>query len=183
MKSIKTKLIAAIMVVVIVPVLFIFLMTGINIRDLSHDGFRQSAIGQLQLLDNTINVFLDETRMNAEMLAKSPAIQRADDILTSFVDTQRETASTPWPEDSAGRLAVDTLRLIQATHPNYVEVFLGNEFGAFVTSDDGTMPAGYDPRKRPEYISGVGKLADRLLILLDLNRLLSKGEQSMLSGL
>jgi purine-binding chemotaxis protein CheW len=34
-----------------------------------------------------------------------------------------------------------------------------------------------------EYISGVGKLADRLLILLDLNRLLSKGEQSMLSGI
>lgn len=32
-----------------------------------------------------------------------------------------------------------------------------------------------------EYISGVGKLADRLLILLDLDRLLSKGEQSMLS--
>ncbi|GAB6059969.1 chemotaxis protein CheW [Desulfonatronum parangueonense] len=33
-----------------------------------------------------------------------------------------------------------------------------------------------------EYISGVGKLADRLLILLDLDRLLSKGEQSMLAG-
>lgn len=34
-----------------------------------------------------------------------------------------------------------------------------------------------------EYISGVGKLADRLLILLDLDRLLSKGEQNMLSGI
>ena len=34
-----------------------------------------------------------------------------------------------------------------------------------------------------EYISGVGKLADRLLILLDLDRLLSKGEQGMLSGM
>ncbi|HDQ39460.1 MAG TPA: chemotaxis protein CheW [Desulfonatronum sp.] len=34
-----------------------------------------------------------------------------------------------------------------------------------------------------EYISGVGKLADRLLILLDLDRLLSKGEQHMLSGI
>jgi len=33
-----------------------------------------------------------------------------------------------------------------------------------------------------EYISGVGKLADRLLILLDLDRLLSKGEQNLLSG-
>ncbi|PTN37323.1 chemotaxis protein CheW [Desulfonatronum sp. SC1] len=34
-----------------------------------------------------------------------------------------------------------------------------------------------------EYIRGVGKLADRLLILLDLDNLLSKGEQGMLSGL
>ncbi|WP_051822745.1 chemotaxis protein CheW [Desulfonatronum thiodismutans] len=34
-----------------------------------------------------------------------------------------------------------------------------------------------------EYISGVGKLADRLLILLDLDHLLSRGEQSMLSGI
>lgn len=33
-----------------------------------------------------------------------------------------------------------------------------------------------------EYISGVGKLSDRLLILLDLDRLLSKGEQNLLSG-
>ncbi|SMP76787.1 purine-binding chemotaxis protein CheW [Desulfonatronum zhilinae] len=34
-----------------------------------------------------------------------------------------------------------------------------------------------------EYISGVGKLADRLLILLDLDRLLSKGEQNLLTDL
>jgi len=34
-----------------------------------------------------------------------------------------------------------------------------------------------------EYISGVGKLPDRLLILLDLDRLLSKGEQGILSGM
>ncbi|WP_028571836.1 chemotaxis protein CheW [Desulfonatronum lacustre] len=34
-----------------------------------------------------------------------------------------------------------------------------------------------------EYINGVGKLADRLLILLDLDRLLSRGEQSMLAGI
>ena len=33
-----------------------------------------------------------------------------------------------------------------------------------------------------EYISGVGKLADRLLILLDLDRLLSREEQGALSG-
>jgi purine-binding chemotaxis protein CheW len=32
-----------------------------------------------------------------------------------------------------------------------------------------------------EYISGVGKLDDRLLIMLDLNRLLSKEEKSALS--
>ncbi|MFW6324057.1 MAG: chemotaxis protein CheW [Desulfovibrionales bacterium] len=32
-----------------------------------------------------------------------------------------------------------------------------------------------------EYISGVGKLEDRLLILLDLNRLLSRDEQKVLS--
>jgi purine-binding chemotaxis protein CheW len=31
-----------------------------------------------------------------------------------------------------------------------------------------------------EYISGVGKLDDRLLIMLDLNRLLSKEEKSAL---
>jgi purine-binding chemotaxis protein CheW len=34
-----------------------------------------------------------------------------------------------------------------------------------------------------EYISGVGKLADRLLILLDMDRLLSRGEQNMLTGI
>ena len=34
-----------------------------------------------------------------------------------------------------------------------------------------------------EYISGVGKLADRLLILLDLDRLLSREEQDSLSWL
>lgn len=33
-----------------------------------------------------------------------------------------------------------------------------------------------------EYISGVGKLADRLLILLDLDRLLKQSEQNMLAG-
>lgn len=39
------------------------------------------------------------------------------------------------------------------------------------------------PTTFPQYINGVGKLAGRLLILLDLDRLLNKGEQSMLSGM
>lgn len=34
-----------------------------------------------------------------------------------------------------------------------------------------------------EYISGVGKLKDRLLIMIDLNRLLSSGEQALLGEL
>lgn len=35
--------------------------------------------------------------------------------------------------------------------------------------------------QKSEYISGVGKLEDRLLILLDLDRLLSREEKKVLS--
>jgi methyl-accepting chemotaxis protein len=41
---------------------------------------------------------------------------------------------------------------VQKAHPAYVEVFAGSETGAFVSSlEDSSMPAGYDPRKRPWY--------------------------------
>ena len=41
----------------------------------------------------------------------------------------------------------------------------------------------HERRLGREYISGVGKLEDRLLILLDLDRLLSGEERDVLTGI
>lgn len=42
-------------------------------------------------------------------------------------------------------------KLINATHPEFVEVFIGTKWGGFASSGDNEMPPGYDPRKRPWY--------------------------------
>jgi len=152
MKSIKTKLIVSILAVIGLPLVLIFFIASLNIRDLSQAGFEQSARGQLMQVDNAIRLFMDESMMNAALLAAHPLATDLDLVRTSFVDTKEKTISQPWADDETGQAVVEFFSLMQNTHPNYVEVFMGARTGAFVSAvQDSMMPAGYDPRRRPWY--------------------------------
>jgi len=151
-RSIKTRLVLGLVAVIAVILAGILAIVAYNFSQQSRESYQRSATGEIKQLDYAITLFLDDCLMNADMMAQSPVSLRTDELTTSHLDTKDKSKASVWAGDQQGRRLVDFMVSVQKTHPAYVEVYTGNEQGAFVSSlEDSAMPAGYDPRKRPWY--------------------------------
>jgi len=151
-RSIKTRLVLGLVAVIAVILAGILAIVAFNFSQQSRESSLRAARGQMAQVDYAITVFLDECLMNADLLAKNPLAQQLDEVTTNHLSTTEKRKAKVDSGDAMGRKIVDFFASVQKTHPAYVEVFLGNERGAFVSAlEDSDMPAGYDPRKRPWY--------------------------------
>ncbi|MCJ2164479.1 MULTISPECIES: methyl-accepting chemotaxis protein [unclassified Pseudodesulfovibrio] len=111
-----------------------------------------SAAGQLKHIDGTISMYIQETLNNTVMMAEDPRVLRVDEILTNYLDPNKEYKTTdPEPGDHLGREIRGLYTMILKSHPNYKDCYLGTSNGAFIIGGNDPLPAGYDPRKRPWY--------------------------------
>jgi methyl-accepting chemotaxis protein len=111
-----------------------------------------SAAGQLEHIDGTISMYMQEALNNTTMMAKDPRVLRVDEILTSFIGkTGDKVDVTPWPEDELGREIRGFYQMILASHASYKDCYVGTANGAFIIGGNDPLPGGYDPRKRPWY--------------------------------
>jgi methyl-accepting chemotaxis protein len=155
-RSIKLKLIIGLVSVVAATMLCIFVIVAVMVSNQSTTSSLQAVGGELGQVDNTISLFLDESKQNANMLASFPATLRIDEITTSHVNSTAKRPGKPDENDAAGWQVVELFGVAQQTHPAYVEVFVGTEKGAFVSALlESDMPPGYDPRARPWYKEGM----------------------------
>jgi len=154
--SIKTKLIAGLLAVISLIMVAIFSVVAVNFSSQAMQAAAGSAKGELSQVDYAINLFLDESKMSVDMLARHPLAQRLDEVTTSHVATTQKRKARPEEGDATGKELVRLFGAMQSSHPAFVEVFLGNRNGAFVSAlEDSDMPAGYDPRKRPWYVEAL----------------------------
>jgi methyl-accepting chemotaxis protein len=151
-RSIKTRLVLGLVSVIAIILAGIMVIVAFSFSSQSREAFLRAAKGEMSQLDYAITLFLDESMKNADMLAKAPAMQQLGEVTTNHLSTTEKSSAKVAEGDAAGRRIVDFFAAVQASHPAYVEVFLGNERGSFVSSlESSAMPAGYDPRKRPWY--------------------------------
>jgi len=151
-RSIKAKLIFGLVAVIAAILAGILTIVAVNFSQQSRESYVRAARGEMSQVDYAISLFLDECLLNADMLAKNPLAMRMDEVTTTHVGTTEKRKAKVDADDAMGRKLVDFFASVQATHTAYVEVFMGNENGAFVSAlEDSDMPAGYDPRKRPWY--------------------------------
>ncbi|WP_460031272.1 methyl-accepting chemotaxis protein [Megalodesulfovibrio paquesii] len=116
----------------------------------------RGGLGQLAQVEYSISLFIEESKMNAELLAASPLTSQLDAVTSTHVGQPAKKA-TVLADDTAGKALAEFFSLMQNTHPAFVEVFVGSEKGSFVSSlQAGDMPADYDPRKRPWYLGAKG---------------------------
>ncbi|MDR3641921.1 MAG: methyl-accepting chemotaxis protein [Humidesulfovibrio sp.] len=157
-RSIKTRLIFGLVSVIAVILTGILLIVAYNFSQQSRESYLRSATGEIKQVDYAITLFLNECLQNADMMAKNPMAQRMDEVTTNHLTTTAKTSAKVQSGDTMGRKLVDFFISMQNTHPAYVEVYLGNEQGSFVSAlENSDMPPGYDPRKRPWYIEAKPK--------------------------
>lgn len=150
-KSIKAKLIAGLMLTIALPVAAIFATIAWSTYNQTFENFISSTKKELLQVDKTIVTFMEEAKLNAKTVAGGPMYGAIDDNLTHYMNTTSDNKASIWPEDKLGQEIRAYLAAIQSSHPGYVDVYIGTRYGSMIMGQDSSLPAGYDPRKRPWY--------------------------------
>ncbi|MCM0754048.1 methyl-accepting chemotaxis protein [Desulfovibrio aminophilus] len=150
--SIKTKLIAGLLTVVLLIMAGLFAFVGANFSEQAREAAIRGARGEMVQVESAITLFLDESLMNVEIVARHPLAARADEVTTSYLQTTERRMAQADPGDLVGQGLTDLMTAMLRAHPVYAQVYAGTADGAFVTSPKkNPQPEGYDPRRRPWY--------------------------------
>lgn len=153
--SVRKKLILAFAGTLLTSILVTCVILGLQIRNSAIETFHASSAKELLQIDRAITIFVDNGLKMASMIATHPLLRRSDESLHSYVNETTKVAPKDITRSDLERDMVAFFKLIGSTHPEFVEVFMGTKWGGFASSSESAMPAGYDPRKRPWYVSAM----------------------------
>ncbi|MDK2874015.1 MAG: methyl-accepting chemotaxis protein [Desulfomicrobiaceae bacterium] len=149
--SIGTKLLAGFGTTIVATVLVTCLVVGVQLRTSSVEGFHAATAKELAQLDRAMSIFVDKALRMTVALASLPTVQQADSSIHSYVTETKEISPKDFVPSPLEQQLREIFAAVAKAHPEYVEVYLGTQWGGFVTSGESLMPPGYDPRKRPWY--------------------------------
>ena len=146
-RSIKHKLFRAFLLSVLVPLTIICIIAGFRIGAVSRQNYYTNAEKIIQQVDNGMSTFIDEARLNVNMLASAGSVRQANGQLTRYRNAA-EAAAAP---SAIEQQNIGLFRLVRQAHANYDEVFLGTADSGFAAYPKVDLSAGYDPTARPWY--------------------------------
>lgn len=149
--SIKKKLFLASMLLVLIPILCILIVVSIWVGSKGREDFIARANGEMYQVNNVIEILLDNAIMNLETMCTHPAALQIGNNLNNYSSSKEKVILTNIPRGPIESELFRHFKLILNTHPDYIELYLGTKYGGFVSSDDSSVPAGYNPTKRPWY--------------------------------
>ncbi|WP_319542401.1 methyl-accepting chemotaxis protein [uncultured Pseudodesulfovibrio sp.] len=150
--NVRAKILLSFVVSLILLCTAILTVSLTSIYTDSVDYSTTSAAGQLEHIDGTISMYIQETLNNTVMMAEDPRTRRVDEILTNYLDKNKEyTTVDPIPEDILGQDIRGFYKMILSSHKSYKDCYIGTSNGAFIIGGSDPLPAGYDPRQRPWY--------------------------------
>lgn len=149
--TIKRKLIGAFAIVSFIPVLILSLFLLQKIRDNAYVTFIDSTQSELIQIDKGITFYIDGVKSFVTMLVNSPASRKADGTLPNHTGLKSKQLIPP---EEAGLISQEINQFYEVVHKadnSFLEVYMGSEWGGYISSAPSAMPAEYDPRKRGWY--------------------------------
>lgn len=149
--SVRKKLLLAFTTTILTSILITCIVLGLQIRDSAIGTFHVSASKELGQIDRAIGIFVDKALKMTTMLSTHSLVRTVDESIHSYVNESRGLTPKDITRSPLEEELVVLFKLINTTHPEFVEVFVGTKWGGFASSGESEMPPGYDPRKRPWY--------------------------------
>ena len=113
--------------------------------------YDQTSSQQFSLIKQMIDLFMQNNKNTLKMLAEHPVVRAADDTINSYVFAKQDVIVKNTQKGSTEQAMVTLFKRIHDNYPDTAEVYFGSKWGGYATSWDGSMSAGYDPRKRSWY--------------------------------
>ena len=149
--SIRTKMTFAVMLTVSVLVVCACLIVGSQMNRINTEQFHRFMEQQLSVVAQTVRSVIQNAEHAVGSLADHPLIKGADDTLHDYSEETKAVLIKDTRKSKTERDLVELFRLIEKNYPEFAEVYLGTKWGGYATSSQGSMQAGYDPRKRSWY--------------------------------
>lgn len=161
--TIRTKLVLAFLASIVVAIGSITTVVSLQVSKNSVAAFEESSLGQLDRTNDFIAAFLNEARYNAMFLAKLDEVVQAPGKITSYVNTTSAPSIRRADMQPNEQKLFDIFMHMTKGNPAYDGVFLGTAEGGFNMFPEDSLPAGYDPRKRPWYKEALGSGEDSII--------------------
>ena len=149
--SIRTKMTFAVMLTVSVLVVCACLIVGSQMNRINTEQFHRFMEQQLSVVAQTVRSVIQNAQHAVGSLADHPLIKGADDTLHDYSEETKAVLIKDTRKSKTERDLVELFTLIEKNYPEFAEVYLGTKWGGYATSSQGSMQAGYDPRKRSWY--------------------------------
>lgn len=149
--TLKRKLLLSIVSSTILPIILICVFISYTIRENSMESFFTSTGNELNHIEKSLSLFLEEIKANTNLFAQHSAVKDMDQSMNSFIN---ETIAKATPEFKIGFTERKIQHLIQSlykTHKAYVDLYAASKYGGLSLASEVKIPPGFDPRTRPWY--------------------------------
>ena len=146
--SIRTKMIFAVMFTVSVLVVCACLIVGSQMNRINTEQFHRFMEQQLSVIAQNVRNVMKNAEHGVQSLVNHPLVKGADDTLHDYSKETKAVLIKDTAKSKTERDLVELFTLIEKNYPEFSEVYLGTKWGGYATSSQGSMQAGYDPRKR-----------------------------------
>ena len=153
--SIRTKiLILSIVTTFITLGIFTYVMYYL-VNSESYENYYENSNEQMKIVSQSIDIFYNQIDKNIEMLATNPLVLKADNSITSYVDTTETVQMTPSENGGIEQEIYDMFKHFAESNPDTMYIYFGMENGSYVQWPETTTIANYTPSNTPWYNAGM----------------------------
>lgn len=149
--SFRSKLILFSVSIISALVLLVVVIIGLQERRTSVAEFHDNMSANMSLVENGVGIFFTDTLNVIDMMAKNESAVASDESLTDYSTRDYPTKMEGLPRSAVEAEQFKFFSALAASEPQFLSVYIGTQWGGYVTSSMNTRPGGYDPRERGWY--------------------------------
>ena len=153
--TIRFKMLMAFILTTVLTVAVIGSLVFVNFRTYALGAFSEEATGQLRRIDDIIRVYMDNAANTVRHMATMPELREGLGRLTPIAGATKETLVDRPTLTGQGQEIFDLFSMLAKPNPAYELVYAGFNDAGLVIFPGVTLPAGYDPRTREWFTTGM----------------------------
>lgn len=121
----------------------------------SYEDYYSNSNEQMKIVAESINMFYDQIDKNLDMFATHPLVIKTDNSITSYENTTETVQMTPSINGGLEQEIYDVFKHFGESNNDTMYIYLGTDDGSYLQWPETTTVAGYSPKDKLWYTSGV----------------------------
>ncbi|MBV7275804.1 methyl-accepting chemotaxis protein [Clostridium sp. PL3] len=155
--GIKGKILISSVIVLLITLLSISSIVMYQVNKRAYDDYFANSKEQMKIVSQAINIFYDQIDKNIGMLATNPSVMMLDNNIITYKNTTKDTPMTPSTNGGIEQEIYKVFEQYANSHKGTSYVYIGTENGGYIQWPEESIPAGFDPSKRPWFIDAMSK--------------------------